>query len=132
MKTNHAHELPRHIADETNGLSYTLHGDYYIPDIEYGSNDEQIGRWGQQRMAYIKKQHPCWFSSMVLNGTLNAYLHEIDQQAQKRYDTLMKEFIKHWKISEKLKECDQMKWVELMGLAKAETEENIYKEIIIE
>ncbi len=67
---------------------------------------------------------------MMLEGTLNHHLHEIDLQCQERYDALMEWYKRCWEITEELKAQDQMKWVQLMNLAKAEAE--IMREIISE
>jgi len=84
------------------------------------------------RLEYLKKNHQTWLNRMMLEGTLNNHLHQIDLQCQERYDTLMEEYKRCWEITEELKARDQMKWVQLMNLAKAEAENNISREIIFE
>ena len=37
--------LPKKI--HQNGISYTLVGDYYIPDLELPEESRPIGRWGR-------------------------------------------------------------------------------------
>ena len=49
--------LPDHIHDDDNGLDYTRHGDYYLPDIEYHTTDYPIGRWGQLRRNHLAEHH---------------------------------------------------------------------------
>ena len=115
-----------------NGIRYTLHGDYYFPDLEYHTTHYRIGRWGWMRLEYLKKNHQTWLNRMMLEGTLNDHLHQIDLQCQERYDTLMEGYKRCWEITEELKARDQMKWVQLMNLAKAEAESNIVREIIFE
>ncbi len=115
-----------------NGISHTLHGDYYFPDLEYHTTHYRIGRWGQMHLKYRKKNHQTWLDRMMLEGTLNDYLHQIDLQCQERYDTLIEGYKRCWGITEELKAQDQTKWVQLMNLAKAETENNIIQEIVFE
>lgn len=115
-----------------NGISYTLHGDSYFPDLEYHTTHYRIGRWGRMRLEYLKKNHQTRLNRMMLEGTLNNHLHQIDLQCQERYDTLMEEYKRCWEITEALKAQDQMKWVRLMNLAKAEAENHIVQEIIFE
>ncbi len=129
---NHAVKLPKHIYDNKNGLNYTLYGDYYLPDLEYLTTHHEIRRWGGMRLEYLKKNHQTWLNRMMLEGTLNDHLHRIDLQCQERYDTLVKGYKRCWAITEELKGQDQMKWVQLMNLAKAEAESNIMQEIISE
>lgn len=123
-------ELAKHIYDETNGLHYTLHGDYYLPDLEYHTPHYPIGRWGQMHLDYLKENHPTWMNQMLLDGTLNEHLYRIDRQAQERYNTLIVGYKRCWGITEELKAQDQMKWVGLMNLARYEAEQNIMTEII--
>ena len=57
MERNHENQLPLHIHDEKNGLDYTLHGDYYLPDlgVEPGY---PLGKYGIIRMQYLKEHRP--------------------------------------------------------------------------
>lgn len=43
----------------------------------------------------------------------------------------MEEYICCWKITGELKVQDQMKWVQLINLAKSESEDNIVRENIL-
>lgn len=122
--------LKKHIIDESNGLHYTLNGDYYLPDLEYHTTHYPIGHWGQMHLEYLKHNHRAWLNQMMMDGTLNEHLHRIDQQAQERYDTLMEGYQRCWEITEELKVQDQMKWVGLMNQARHEAEYSIMMEII--
>jgi len=44
--------MKKQIYDEKNGLSYTLHGDYYLPDLEL--NDEEPV-YGIMRKQFLKE-----------------------------------------------------------------------------
>ena len=46
--------LPQHITDEHNGLSYTLHGDYYFPDLEL-PEQQLIGKWGRLHLRHLNR-----------------------------------------------------------------------------
>lgn len=81
--------LPQHITDEHNGLSYTLHGDYYFPDLEL-PEQQPIGKWGRLHLRHLESNHPGHFQRLLLTGALNAYLHTVDEQASERFDVLMK------------------------------------------
>ena len=42
-----------------NGIHYTLHGDYYFPDLGLSESPRQaIGRYGRMRKAYLEEHHP--------------------------------------------------------------------------
>lgn len=94
-------ELPKRIYNEKNGLHYTLYGDYYLPEIGLTESDQiPLGRWGLMCQRYLQKNHPGRFSRMLLGGTLMDYLHSVDEQAESRYDTLMKGYQKSWNITD--------------------------------
>ncbi|MFR6737814.1 MAG: TnpV protein, partial [Blautia wexlerae] len=38
--------MKKHIYDEGNGLSYTLHGDYYLPDLAVNEEEPTYGKYG--------------------------------------------------------------------------------------
>ena len=48
--------MKQHFTDEKTGISYTLQGDYYLPDLELPAEGQQpIGVWGQRHLRYIKQ-----------------------------------------------------------------------------
>ena len=47
---------------------------------------------------------------MLLDGTLYPYCHDIERQAQERFDVLMQGYQRCWGIDEALKSSDPMKW----------------------
>lgn len=109
--------LPQHITDEHNGLSYTLHGDYYFPDLAL-PEQQPIGKWGRLHLRHLESNHPGHFQRLLLTGALNTYLHTVDEQASERFDVLMKGYAQSWGITEALKAEDPIKWVGLMNLAR--------------
>lgn len=121
--------LPQHITDEHNGLSYTLHGDYYFPDLEL-PEQQPIGRWGRLPPPAPGIEPSGSFSKASAHGRTGAYLHTVDEQASKRFDVLMTGYAQSWGITEALKAEDPIKWVGLMNLARAEAEHNVMTEII--
>lgn len=129
MSHNGTNDLPLHIHDNNNGLDYTLHGDYYLPDLEVPPAPP-LNRWGRMVFDRLQKQHPGRFTRMLLDGTLYLCCHDIGQQAQERYDALMQSYQRRWGIDEALKSHDPMKWVGRMNLARAEAERSIFEEIL--
>ena len=47
-------DLPANIHDARNGLNYTLHGDYYLPDIIVDPVIP-LGKYGRARLQYLKE-----------------------------------------------------------------------------
>lgn len=122
-------DLPLHVQDNANGLCYTRNGDYYFPDLELPPQ-QPLGRWARLHLRHLQAHHPAHVQRLLLTGTLSEYLHTVDQQASKRYDTLMKGYAKSWEITESLKSEDPMQWVGRMQLARSEAEHNVMTELI--
>lgn len=132
MNNRNDHLAPT-VYDETTGIRYDLHGDYYFPhllDPEQENSEPIIGKWGLMRQKYLQENHPGLFSRMLLTGKLENHLREIDKQANERFDTLMAAYKRTWNITENLKAEDSMRWVGLMNNAKAEAEMNVTTEIV--
>ena len=47
--------MKKHIYDESNGLSYTLHGDYYLPDLAVNEGEPTDGKYGMLRKQFLKE-----------------------------------------------------------------------------
>ena len=129
MEHNNANELPKHIHDEKNGLDYTLHGDYYLPDlgIEPGYS---LGKYGMMRMQYLKEHRPGLYTRLLLSGKLNDDLYQVDVQAQHLLDTMIPQMAKDAGVTERMKMTDQLRWVGMMNALKAQIEEIIWSEIV--
>ncbi len=47
--------MEKHIYDEKNGLSYTLCGDYYLPDLVLNEEEPIYGKYGMLRKQFLKR-----------------------------------------------------------------------------
>ena len=70
------------------------------------------------------------YTRLILSGKLNSHLADVDEQAEVRFDVVMDGYKRLYGISEQLKADDQMRWVQMMNLARAEAEQNVLDEII--
>lgn len=123
--------MDKYIFDEGNGLWYELIGDYYFPCLTVPTEEEQsVGIWGQRHKRYIKEYHPALYNALLLNGRLNSYLADIDQQAQERLDTIIEQMARFQGITEALKAADQMTWVGKMNNIQASAMEIVNSELI--
>lgn len=59
-------------------LTYSPCGDYLIPDLE-APEAPRIGKFGTMRQQYLRNCHRGVFDGMLLKGTLNTHLEEIDR-----------------------------------------------------
>lgn len=130
MKRSTMNTLPGHVHDEGNGLDYTLHGDYYSPDLELPKEQRPIGRWGKMRLEYLKEHRPGLYTRLILSGMLDSHLADVNEQAEVRFDVVMDGYKCLYGISEQLKAEDQMRWVQMMNLARAEAQHIVLSEII--
>ena len=121
--------LSKLIHDDKNGLDYTLHGDYYLPDlgVEPGY---PLGKYGMIRMQYLQEHRPALYNRLLLSGKLNDDLHQTDVQAQHLLDTMIPQMAKDAGVTEHLKKTDQLRWVGMMNTIKAQVEEIIWSEIV--
>ena len=116
---------------EQMGGTYTEVNGYLIPDIEIPAEKEiKIGIWGQRHLDYIKEWRKGFYSELVLSGKLNAYLADINEQAQTMYDRLMKQLIEQEGITEQLKAENQMLWVGKMNAVHHTAKEIVDNEVI--
>ena len=123
-------ELKNHIYDETNGLHYTLIGDYYIPDLELPEETRPIGIWGPMHKDYLEQYHPALCNELILSGKLWTYLEDLNEQAQNRLDCIITQMKDAEGITEELKSQDQMAWVKAMNSIRNRAEEIILRELI--
>ncbi len=67
---------------------------------------------------------------MLLSGKLKEHLLLIQEQAEERFDLLVKQMAEREEVTEQLKEQDQIRWVQKMNSIRARAEEIVREEII--
>ncbi len=123
--------LYKQIHDMKNGLTYTLHGDYYLPNLNLSEADKTpIGRYGRMRMNYLQENRPGLYTRLLLSGKLYNHLSEIDQTCQDRLDRMIPQMAKAEGVNEALKAYDPMAWVGRMNSIHHRAEETILAELI--
>ena len=112
-------------------ISYTKQGDYLLPNLTLKDKEQyNIGKYGLLRLEYIKKYKLGLYFDLLVNDTLNEYLHEVDTTIMEKVQSLIKVLAEKENISEKLKENNQTLWVSKMNNIKNTAEEIILKEYI--
>ena len=112
-------------------LEYSKNGDYFIPNLTLKEQSQTpIGKYGRMRKTYLQQYRPATYSHLLLSEKLYPHLLEIDQAANERLAQLMPQMVKASGITEQLKATDQMRWVGLMNMVKAQVEEIILSELI--
>ena len=93
-------------------------------------NLKNIGIWGQLHYQYLKETRPSLIGVMRMNGELNSYLQDVNEQADEMNYQLIKEIAKREGVTEKLKAEDQMAWVGAMNNIRNRVREIVLKEVI--
>ena len=122
--------MKKQIYDEKNGLSYTLHGDYYLPDLEINEEESTYGKYGIMRKQFLKEHRSARYQYLVLTGKLTEHLNQVDKEVREKAEILMEQMAVQWGVTEELKMQDQMEWVRRMNNIKANVEEIVLKENI--
>lgn len=123
--------LPKNIKDNNNGLNYTLHGDYYLPDLYPRESDSiPLGRWGREYKQYLEGNRSGLYTRLILSGKLYSVLHDLDYQAQKRYELILCQMKTAEGITESLKAKNQLEWVRRMNSIRNRAEEIVRAELI--
>lgn len=110
-------------------LTYTMQGDYLIPDLTVPESPK-LGKYGMLRRTFLREHRDGIYTGMLLNGTLNSHLEEVDQQAQKMLDDLTEQMKALNGVTEQLKAEDQMRWVQMMNSIRHSAEEVILNDLI--
>ena len=114
-----------------NGIHYTLHGDYYLPDLDLPEKTSApIGRYGRMRKAYLEEHRPGLYERLLLSGKLYEHLVEIDTCCAERIDRMVRQMAEAEGISEGLKAKDQLSWVGRMNNIRQQVEEVVLEEIV--
>ena len=113
-------------------ISYKKVGDYYIPRMVFPNAklDKNIGKYGRLRLNYLKHNHMDIYTILLMDDKLNEHLLEVDREANEQVKRLVDDMSKKEKVTEKLKENNQMEWVKLMNNFKIIAEEIVTKELI--
>lgn len=123
--------MEKYIYDNSNGLWYELHGDYYLPCLVIPEEEvHTIGIWGRKHQQYLREHHPMFYNDLILIGKLYGYLADIDTQARNKLNLIVKQLAEKEGIDECLKAQDQLAWVRAMNNIRNRAEEIVNAETI--
>ncbi len=113
--------MDKYIFDESNGLWYELQGDYYIPCLTLPTEKEHkpIGLWGQRHKRYLQEHKRAVYTTLLTSGKLNAYLADVDKQAEECFERLVEQMKQSQDITEQLKSENALEWVQKMNNIRA-------------
>ena len=123
--------MKQHYIDEKTGISYTLQGDYYLPDFVLPAEENRsVGIWGQRHLRYLKQHRKVLYTNLLTSGKLNSYLAGIDEQAQEMFSRLVKHMAEREGVTEQLKAENGLEWTRRMNNIRACAMELVNEEII--
>ena len=112
------------------GGTYTLQGDYRLPNLTLPAEERHIGVWGQRRLRYLKQHHRVLYYNLLTSGKLHSHLADIEEQAQDLFYRFVKEYAEKEGITEHIKATDQIKWVQRMNNIRERVTETVYSEVV--
>lgn len=123
--------MEQYIYDKSNGLWYELNGDYYIPCLALPKVEtKEIGIWGMRHLEYSKQHRKATYNRLKYECKLNAYLYDINTQANKMFIKLVEQMVEHEGITEQLKADNQLEWVARMNNIRQRAIEIVNAELI--
>ena len=116
---------------EQSGGTYTMQGDYRLPNLTLPAEEERpIGVWGQRRLRYLKQYHKVIYYNLLTSGKLHSHLVDIDEEAQELFLRLEKEYAENENVTEQLKEENPIEWIRRMNNIKMRVRELGNSEVI--
>ena len=114
------------------GGTYVRCGDYFIPCLTLPEEEEPrfVGVWGQRHLRYLKEYRRNVYLELLMNGRLNSYLADIEEQAQERFERLIEQMKQVQGITEQMKAENVWEWVGRMNNIQVCAREIVDKEII--
>ena len=113
------------------GGTYTMQGDYRLPNLTVEETDTRpIGVWGQRRLHYLKHHRKVLYYNLLTSGKLHSHLTDIEEQAQELFNRLITDLAAKEGITEQLTATEQMKWVQNMNIIRSTATEFVGKKII--
>ena len=124
-------ELQKTKIDKRTGIEYHLEGDYYIPNLVMPEQEKiNLNKYGRMRLNYLKENKKDEYSIMLMDGTLNSHLKEIQETATERVEKIIKQLKFKSNLAENMKNTDMLYWVGMMNNFKNQAEEIVFNELI--
>ena len=116
---------------EQMGGTYTMQGDYCLPNLTLLAKEERpIGVWVQRRLRYLKQHHKILYYNLLTSGKLHSHLADVEEEAQTLFLRLVKEYAEREGVTEQLKAENPMEWVRRMNCIRSRITEIVNAELI--
>ena len=116
---------------EQTGGTYTMQGDYYLPNLTLPPEEERpIGVWAQRHLRYLKQHHKILYYNLLTSGKLRSHLADVEEEAQSLFLRLVKEYAEREGLTEQLKAENPTEWVQKMNNIRSRAAETVYADLI--
>ena len=116
---------------EQTGGTYTMQGDYCLPDLTLPAEEERpIGVWAQRRLRYLKQHHKILYYNLLTSGKLQSHLADVEEEAQTLFLRLVKQYAEREGATEQLKAENPMEWVQKMNNIRNRVAETVCADLI--
>ena len=116
---------------EQTGGTYTMQGDYRLPNLTLPPEEERpIGVWAQRRRQYLKQHHKILYYNLLTSGKLRSHLADVEEDAQSLFLRLVKEYAEREDVTEQLKAETPTEWVHMMNNIRNRAVETVYDVLI--
>ena len=116
---------------EQTGGTYTMQGDYCLPDLTLPPEEKRlIGVWGQRRLRYLKQHHKILYCNLLTSGKLHSHLTDVEEEAQTLFLRLVKEYAEKEGVTEQLKAENPTEWVQKMNNIRSRAAETVCTDLI--
>ena len=116
---------------EQMGGTYTMQGNYCLPDLTLPPEEEHpLGVWGQRRLWYLKQHHKILYYNLLTLGKLRSHLADVEEEAQSLFFRLVKQYAEREGITEQLKAENPMEWVRRMNNIRRRVREVVNAEVM--
>lgn len=89
---------------EKNGIHYTLHGEYYLPDFKLPECEPySLGKYGRMRLRFLEQHARGIYSILLTSGKLAEHLRETETAAKDAVNALVQTLAKQYGATETLK-----------------------------
>ena len=110
-------------------LTYTMQGDYRLPNL-IPPESPKVGKYGMLRHSYLRKHREGLYTGMLMKGTLNTHLEEVDREANRMLEQLTTQMAQEHGVTEELKATDPLRWAGLMNNLRHSAEELVLSDLI--
>lgn len=116
---------------EQMGGTYTMQGDYCLPDLTLPPEEERpIGVWAQRHLRYLKQHHKILYYNLLTSGKLHSHLADVEEEAQTLFFRLGKQYAEREGVTEQLKAENPMEWVQKMNNIRNRVAETVCADLI--